>query len=74
MGSMAAPDPDMTAYRVTIGERVETFDRLDTALAYLRSKIVHAGAQQVTLEAARMNPLRYAAEVEEQEAACLASV
>lgn len=75
---MAGPEtPDIPCYRVTLydpallGDRVETFDQLEVALAYLRSKVQWNGAERVVLETVSLSPLRYAAEVEEQEAAYL---
>jgi hypothetical protein len=48
-----------------------TFDDLDAALKYLRGYLANNGTPQtrVTLESRRMDPTRYAAEIEEEDEA-----
>lgn len=68
LGSM--PPPEVPVWRVSIdGEPTPSalFDDLDTALAYLRGYLATNGETRAVVETARMNPLRYAAEVEAED-------
>ena len=65
--------PSITTWTVTIPpDRPALFDRLDTALEYLRGYLATNGShpsQRVILECGRMDSLRYAAEVELEDGA-----
>ena len=59
---------DIPVWTVTVDGRAATFDDMDVALAYLRGDVGTNGTPKMaTFETRRMDPLRYAAEVEREE-------